>query len=96
MNVGTIVEPTLKVRLVRLRPKMIPRGGRLLGEVEEYFIEMLVPGVPSFSRARYCYEAIVSDESCPRGLGRPKVLLLRGRKISPPLTRPIAQRSFPS
>ena len=23
---------------------MIPRGGRILGEVEEYFIETLVPG----------------------------------------------------
>ena len=36
MNIGTIVEqPMLQVRL---------RGGRLLGEVEEYFIQGLVPG----------------------------------------------------
>lgn len=36
MNVGTIVEaPMLKVRL---------RGGRNLGEIEEYFIEQLAPG----------------------------------------------------
>ena len=36
MNVGTIVEaPTLKVRL---------KGGRALGEVEEYFVNGLVPG----------------------------------------------------
>ncbi|MEC9345268.1 MAG: ligase-associated DNA damage response DEXH box helicase [Pseudomonadota bacterium] len=36
LNVGTIVEaPMLKVRL---------RGGRTLGEIEEYFIEQLVPG----------------------------------------------------
>src|SRR5262245_49347292 len=43
MNVGTIVEADmLKVRLVRSRvSRMIPRGGRLLGEVEEYFIETL-------------------------------------------------------
>ena len=44
MNVGTIVEADmLKVRLVRARGRsaFIPRGGRLLGEVEEYFIEML-------------------------------------------------------
>ena len=35
----------LKVRLVRSRAsKMIPRGGRLLGEVEEYFVETLTPG----------------------------------------------------
>ncbi|MEJ2434190.1 MAG: DEAD/DEAH box helicase [Pseudolabrys sp.] len=41
MNVGTIVEADMiKVRLVRSRAsKAIPRGGRLLGEVEEYFIE---------------------------------------------------------
>jgi ATP-dependent Lhr-like helicase len=41
MNVGTIVEADmLKVRLVRSRAsKMIRRGGRLLGEVEEYFID---------------------------------------------------------
>jgi ATP-dependent helicase Lhr and Lhr-like helicase len=36
MNIGTIVEaPTLKVRLKR---------GRILGEVEEYFVQGLVPG----------------------------------------------------
>jgi ATP-dependent Lhr-like helicase len=46
MNVGTIVEADmLKVRLVRARAsKAVPRGGRMLGEVEEYFIESLVPG----------------------------------------------------
>jgi ATP-dependent Lhr-like helicase len=36
LNVGTIVEtPMLKVRL---------RGGRVLGQIEEYFIEQLTPG----------------------------------------------------
>ncbi len=36
LNVGTIVEaPTLKVRL---------RGGQVLGEIEEYFVQMLQPG----------------------------------------------------
>lgn len=47
MNVGTIVEaPMLKVRLVKRRPKSgVPlRGGFVLGEIEEYFIEQLVPG----------------------------------------------------
>jgi ATP-dependent helicase Lhr and Lhr-like helicase len=65
MNVGTIVEADmLKVRLVRSRvSKMIPRGGRLLGEVEEYFIEMLVPGDTFvFAGEILRYEAIVSDE----------------------------------
>jgi len=52
------------VRLVRSRvSKMIPRGGRLLGEVEEYFIEMLVPGDTFvFAGEMLRYEAIVSDE----------------------------------
>lgn len=65
MNVGTIVEADmLKVRLVRSRAsKVIPRGGRLLGEVEEYFIEMLTPGDTFvFAGEVLRYEAIVEDE----------------------------------
>lgn len=52
LNVGTIVEaPMLKVRLGKTRggfsqsgKKTAMRGGRLLGEVEEWFIEQLVLG----------------------------------------------------
>ncbi|MEN5084346.1 ligase-associated DNA damage response DEXH box helicase [Bosea sp. TWI1241] len=51
MNVGTIVESTmLKVRLGRARPtqpgrpKSMTRGGRVLGELEEYFAETMTPG----------------------------------------------------
>ena len=49
LNVGTIVEaPMLKVRLTRWRGgrgKQAPaRGGRVLGEIEEWFIEQLAPG----------------------------------------------------
>src|ERR1700747_565823 len=65
MNVGTIVEADmLKVRLVRSRAsKLIPRGGRLLGEVEEYFIETLVPGDTFvFAGEILKYEALVEDE----------------------------------
>ncbi|MFZ0425941.1 MAG: ligase-associated DNA damage response DEXH box helicase [Xanthobacteraceae bacterium] len=65
MNVGTIVEADmLKVRLVRSRAsKMIPRGGRLLGEVEEYFIETMVPGDTFvFSGEVLKYEALVENE----------------------------------
>jgi ATP-dependent Lhr-like helicase len=65
MNVGTIVEADmLKVRLVRSRAsRMIARGGRLLGEVEEYFIEMLVPGDTFvFAGEILRYEALVEDE----------------------------------
>jgi ATP-dependent Lhr-like helicase len=65
MNVGTIVEADmLKVRLVRSRAsKMIPRGGRILGEVEEYFIEMLTPGDTFvFAGEVLRYEAMMQDE----------------------------------
>ena len=65
LNVGTIVEADmLKVRLVRSRvSKLIPRGGRLLGEVEEYFIETLVPGDTFvFAGEILKYEALVEDE----------------------------------
>ncbi|MFZ0236638.1 MAG: ligase-associated DNA damage response DEXH box helicase [Xanthobacteraceae bacterium] len=65
LNVGTIVEADmLKVRLLRSRAsKLIPRGGRLLGEVEEYFIEMLVPGDTFvFAGEILQYEALVEDE----------------------------------
>jgi len=50
LNVGTIVEaPMLRVRLARLKggalkPKSALAAGRVLGEVEEYFIEQLSPG----------------------------------------------------
>ncbi|WP_174802708.1 ligase-associated DNA damage response DEXH box helicase [Martelella limonii] len=46
LNLGTIVEmPMLKIRLVRQGKRSGPlRGGPTLGEVEEYFIEMLRPG----------------------------------------------------
>ncbi len=50
LNVGTIVEaPMLRVRLARgkggaLKPSHMLAGGRVLGEVEEYFIEQLTPG----------------------------------------------------
>ena len=46
LNVGTIVEaPTLAVRLTKWRGKGgSPRGGRVLGKVEEYFLEQMVQG----------------------------------------------------
>jgi ATP-dependent Lhr-like helicase len=65
MNVGTIVEADmLEVRLVRSRAaRSLPRGGRLLGEVEEYFIEMLVPGDTFvFAGEILRYEALVENE----------------------------------
>jgi len=44
LNIGTIIEaPELAVRLVR-NPAVAGRGGRVLGKVEEYFLETLSPG----------------------------------------------------
>ncbi|MCP3393038.1 ligase-associated DNA damage response DEXH box helicase [Bradyrhizobium sp. CCGB12] len=74
MNVGTIVEDDmLKVRLVRSRgggagkaggsTGVIARGGRLLGEIEEAFIEGLSPGDTFvFSGEVVRYEALVEDQ----------------------------------
>jgi ATP-dependent Lhr-like helicase len=66
MNVGTIVEADMiKVRLVRSRGHgaIVPRGGRLLGEVEEYFIETLTPADTFvFAGEILKYEALVEDE----------------------------------
>jgi ATP-dependent Lhr-like helicase len=66
MNVGTIVEADMiKVRLVRSRAsKTVQRGGRLLGQVEEYFIETLTPGDTFvFAGEILRYEALVEDEA---------------------------------
>jgi ATP-dependent Lhr-like helicase len=70
LNVGTIVEEAmLKVRLVRGRGSgagstgMIGRGGRMLGEIEEYFIEGLVAGDTFvFGGEIVRYEALVEDQ----------------------------------
>jgi ATP-dependent Lhr-like helicase len=75
MNVGTIVESTmLKVRLVRARRHgkkqseegqggAIGRGGRILGEVEEYFVETLAVGDTfAFAGEILRYEAMVENE----------------------------------
>jgi ATP-dependent helicase Lhr and Lhr-like helicase len=70
LNVGTIVEEAmLKVRLVRSRggvagaTGIIGRGGRMLGEIEEYFIEGLVVGDTFvFGGEVVRYEALVEDQ----------------------------------
>lgn len=95
MNVGTIVEADmLKVRLVRSRAsKLIPRGGRLLGEVEEYFIEMLTPGDTFvFAGEVLRYEAIVEDEvyASRAASEDPKVPSYEGGKF--PLSTYLADR----
>ena len=95
MNVGTIVEADmLKVRLVRSRvSKAIPRGGRLLGQVEEYFIETLTPDDTFvFAGEILKYEALVEDEVyVSRAHGAdPKVPAYEGGKF--PLSTYLAAR----
>ncbi len=72
LNVGTIVEDTmLKVRLVRSRGAkgnagstgVLGRGGRMLGEIEEAFIEGLVVGDTFvFGGEVVRYEALAEDQ----------------------------------
>jgi ATP-dependent Lhr-like helicase len=74
LNVGTIVEETmLKVRLVRSRSTgqgnaggsigAIARGGRVLGQIEEIFIEGLSPGDTFvFGGEVVRYEALAEDQ----------------------------------
>jgi ATP-dependent Lhr-like helicase len=95
MNVGTIVEADmLKVRLVGSRAsKAIPRGGRLLGEVEEYFIETLVPGDTFvFAGEILKYEALAEDQVyvSRATASDPKVPSYEGGKF--PLSTYLAER----
>jgi ATP-dependent Lhr-like helicase len=95
MNVGTIVEADmLKVRLVRSRAsKMIPRGGRILGAVEEHFIETLVSGDTFvFAGEILRYEALVEDEVyvSRAAAEEPKVPSYEGGKF--PLSTYLADR----
>jgi ATP-dependent helicase Lhr and Lhr-like helicase len=72
LNVGTIVEESmLKVKLVRSRGAkgntgatgVLGRGGRMLGEIEEYFIEGLVVGDTFvFGGEVVRYEALAEDQ----------------------------------
>ena len=100
MNVGTIVEADmLKVRLVRSRgggagrTGPIARGGRVLGEVEEYFIEMLTSGDTFvFAGEILKYEAIVENEVyvSRSNATDPKVPSYEGGKF--PLSTYLAER----
>jgi ATP-dependent Lhr-like helicase len=95
MNVGTIVEADMiKVRLVRSRAsKVVQRGGRLLGQVEEYFIETLTPGDTFvFAGQILRYEALVEDEAyVSRAASEdPKVPAYEGGKF--PLSTYLADR----
>lgn len=96
MNIGTIVEADmLKVRLVRSRRSttVIPRGGRVLGQVEEYFIEGLTPGDTFvFAGEILRYEALVENEvyASRSNATDPKVPAYEGGKF--PLSTYLASR----
>ncbi|MFZ5789885.1 MAG: ligase-associated DNA damage response DEXH box helicase [Pseudomonadota bacterium] len=85
LNVGTIVqEPMLAVRL---------RNGRRLGEVEEYFIQGLVPGDSFvFAGQLLRFEGIreMAAVVSPGGQGVPKVPAYAGGRL--PLTTQLARR----
>ena len=92
LNVGTIVEEAmLKVRLVRSRgggsgsTGALGRGGRMLGEIEEYFIEGLVVGDTFvFGGEVVRYEALVGGSGLrfARQRRRCQGAFLRGRQVS--------------
>ncbi len=85
LNIGTIVEATtLKVKL---------RNGRMLGEIEEYFVQMLVPGdtflfAGELLRFEGLRETVV--EVSRGGRGEPKVPAYVGGRL--PLSTHLADR----
>ena len=104
LNIGTIVEDAvLKVRLVRAKPRReagsvsytgpLARGGRMLGEIEEYFLETLRPGDTFlFGGEILALQGIVENEALVmRAPGdAPKVPSFMGGKF--PLSTHLAAR----
>ncbi len=87
MNIGTIVEePLLKVRYAG-------RGGGTLGEVEEYFVNMLTPGDTFMFAGKLLRFLQLRDTVCEvadGGSGEPKVPAYAGGRM--PLTTNLADR----
>jgi ATP-dependent Lhr-like helicase len=100
LNVGTIVEADmLKVRLVRSRGPSggyaggVMRGGRMLGEIEEWFVEQLTHGDTFvFAGEILRYEAIVENEVyvSRSNASEPKIPSYEGGKF--PLSTYLAAR----
>jgi ATP-dependent Lhr-like helicase len=95
MNVGTIVEAAMvKIRMVKAgrRPRS-SYGGRMLGEIEEYFIDQLTPG-DTFIFAGHLlrFESLVETEAyCSRAeTGDPMIPSYYGGKF--PLSTYLAER----
>jgi ATP-dependent Lhr-like helicase len=87
MNIGTIVEePLLKVRYAG-------RGGGTLGEVEEYFVNMLTPGDTFIFAGRLLRFLRLRETVCEvadGGSGEPKVPAYAGGRM--PMTTNLADR----
>ena len=87
MNIGTIVEePLLKVR-------SMGRGGGFLGEVEEYFVNMLSPGDTFIFAGRLLKFLRLRETVCEvseGGEGEPKVPAYAGGRM--PMTTNLADR----
>lgn len=99
LNVGTIVEgPVIKVRLIGERRRARAKGaglagGRVLGEVDEYFIEQLAPGDTFvFAGEVLCFEGLSETEAfVSRAANRdPMVPSYSGGKF--PLSTHLARR----
>jgi ATP-dependent helicase Lhr and Lhr-like helicase len=99
MNMGTIVEATmLKVKLGRARAgngtvKPVGFGGRIIGEIEEYFAETMTPGDTFiFGGEILRFEGIAEDfVTVSRAAGKdPKVPSYAGGKF--PLSTHLAER----
>jgi len=93
LNVGTIVQAAeLNVRLGRPRAGVI-RGGRVLGKVEEYFLEQLAPGDTfRFAGRTLRFEAIRDNEAfvSPADTEDPMIPSYEGGKF--PLTTYLASQ----
>jgi ATP-dependent helicase Lhr and Lhr-like helicase len=97
MNVGTIIEaPMIKVRLAGRRggeKRTAFMGGRVLGELEEWFIEQLAPGDTFvFSGEVLRFEALIdTDAFVSRAATKdPKIPTYQGGKF--PLSTHLADR----
>ena len=100
MNIGTIIEATtLKVRLGKVRRNAVGGvaqagyGGRLLGEIEEYFVETMTPGDTfMFGGEILRFDALIDTEvfASRSASEAPKVPTYVGGRM--PLTTGVAAR----
>jgi ATP-dependent Lhr-like helicase len=98
MNVGTIVEaPMIKVRLAKPRKsatgKVAYLGGRVLGELEEWFIEQITPGDTFvFAGEVLRFEALIDTDAfvSRASTQEPKIPTYQGGKF--PLSTHLAER----